>query len=349
MARAGLIRGGAVAVALCASACAQTNLPEDAPASADARVPEPVDAFRGCSRLRSATIVVVVNVDGINDYAPLREALVVGLIERLLDGDLDDDGSSEARPLDRVRLAVVSNEMGDDRFVPMGGCGEPSHGEFIESACGTGGNMQTILAADPAWREEAACRMRDVRGDGLRCVGEPLEAALVALSPDPPPVDVSPRTPLGDTANRAWREVEDVLVVVLESADLRDDCSRRTEEIAVASGTCPPDDPYCCPANLPPVSRTSEGLRAIVGDRPAIFASFGAHGAFDPRMDEVNRLEELERVPECYLSRPHTRMVQLAGDLYPDMHLLPVECMFGVPESAGLAGLAAHILGEVCE
>lgn len=346
MARLGLT-AAVVAATVCLSACAQTNMPSDAEAAVDAAAAT-ADAARDCSPLRSATLVVVANVDSLNDYAPFREALVVGLIDRLVRGDTDGDGVPDERPLDSVRLAVVANEMFDDRFERLG-CGQPSRGELIDSACGGGGNIQTILATDTTWQEETNCRLQDLPGDGATCVGEPLEAALVALAPDPAPVDLSPRTPLGDTTNRAYRDVNDVLVVVVEASDGRDDCSRRIEEVGVESGRCPVEHPYCCAANLPPVSRTSDALRAIVGTRPAVFASFGAHGAFDPRADDRTRLDALERMPECFLSRPHTRMVQLAAGLYPDMHLVPVSCAVSEPDTRGLEGLAAHILGEVCD
>lgn len=314
----------------------------------DARPPDAVDASRRCSVPRSATLIVVVNVDSLNDYAPVRETLVLDLVSRLLDGDLDADGVADARPLERVRLGVVSNEMFDDRFT-MFGCGELARGELISSTCGAGGNMQTIVATDSAWRTEASCRLQDHRGDAATCVGEPLEAALVALSPDPAPIDLSPRAPLGDGVNRAWRDVDDVLVVAFQASDARDDCSRRIEEVGFLSGTCPEDNRYCCDANLPPVTRTSDALRTIVGDRPAVYASFGAHGPFDPTVDAAARLDTLERMPECFLARPHTRMVRLAANLHPDMHLLPTTCPDDEARAAGLTGLSRDVLSRVCD
>lgn len=352
MARARLI-GIAACAALASWGCASTIQRDAAPdqdgagLSTDAPMERDVGPPRPCSPLRSATVVVVVNVDSVNEGAPERREAVLELIQRLLEGDADGDRVPEQRGLSRVRLLVVPNEIRQTEFLILP-CGQENAGEFITSSCGTGGQAQ-VIDASMDWRAEAGCRLRDVPGDWPACVPEPLEAILVALSPEPGPVDLSPRVGLGEGVNAVWREVDDTLLVVLEASDYRDDCSHRLTP--GASELCPGPDLICCEANLPPVSRTATALRAIVRDRPAVYMSLGAHGVFDPALDSPERLDELLSSPECFWGRPHLRMVRLARELHPDMHLVPSVCPETAPglDGRGLDGVVRDVLARICE
>jgi hypothetical protein len=287
--------------------------------------------------------VVVANVDG--TLLP-RTALtdgVLGLLERVMSGDVDGDGTPDATPLEEARLLIVPNEMEDLRFTSLP-CDQPSRGEFIESTCGLGGCAQQIRQGQ-SWREETLCRMRELPDNGRLCVAEPLEAAVVALASDPPPFDLAPRSPQGGGVNAVYRAVDDVLVVLMSAADYRDDCSGRVDE--AAGRDCDHPAGACCESNLRPVSRFASALRQIVGSRPVVYASLGVHPSFDPLIEPRARLAELRGGGLCADAVPHDRMIQLADELYPDMQLVARSEV--CPEVGSTDALARHVLSKICD
>lgn len=275
-----------------------------------------------CSTPRSVTLVVVLNTDGANGSAQYRAELPIDLINMLLTGDVDGARGAEFEPVSSVRLMMVSNEI----------CGAPPYDgrwatEFPAGAC-EDFLRAPVLPIDSGadWEPEVLCRLLPgIGGDHRLCLGEPLEAALVALANDSDGVDVSPLSPLGGTVNRGWRETDDVVALVLEAPDYRDDCSHQF--VPDGTPTCPA--PGCCTDNLPPVTRTSEGLRQILRDRTYVVASLGSHPSFDPQHDEASRLDGWIRdgiPPLCGGDRPHNRMLALAREMQPDMHLVELSC-----------------------
>jgi hypothetical protein len=176
---------------------------------------------------------------------------------------------------------------------------------------------------------------------------------LVALSTGEEGIDVSPAMPLGGGANSAWRDRDDLVLLLLEAADWRDDCSRRMAFPAEVCRDTPDVGGSCCPENLAPVSRTSDGLRRIFGERPYLVASLGMHPAFDARHDDPARLDEWlsEGLPaECAVMRPHRRMVELARQLHPNMDLVPLACDGArPPDIADVGPFVRHILSRLCE
>ncbi|MBN8615566.1 MAG: hypothetical protein J0L92_33530 [Deltaproteobacteria bacterium] len=198
--------------------------------------------------------------------------------------------------------------------------------------------------------DEIRCRLAAVPPEDIQCVPEPMEAALVALAPSPSPVDVSPRSPLGSTTNAAYREIDDVLVLVMEAGEERDDCSRRLDGVG---SECSDETVSltCCDPNAAPVSRAAMGLRAIVGDRPTVYVSLGMHPTIDPAVGGVAAIDAFLERPSCYLSPwdPHRRMARLARELHPDMHLLtalrePSDCGYGE-----MGGLVRAVFDRVCD
>lgn len=321
--------------------CAQTNSAPDAPH---------VDAIRysgRCSPRRSATVILIANRDTPYYVTDDRRAVTLDLLGRLLAGDADGDGASELTGMDSIRFLMLSNELEDTRDFSR--CRNGVRGAFLASTCGSGGPVQTIRATDATWMDEVRCRIADVPDEDLQCVPEPIETALVALSPDPAPVDLRPRSPLGSATNAVFREVEDVLVVIMEAGEERDDCSLRLRELA----PCEPEtvSMSCCDPNTAPITRAAGALRAIVGDRPTVFVSLGMHPTIDPSVGGVAAIDAFLDSPTCYLSPwdPHRRMARLARELHPDMHLItalrePTDCGYGQ-----LDGLVRAVFERVCD
>lgn len=308
------------------------------------------DAASVCARPRTVTLVVIVSSDGANDFREHRAALVGEIVSRLSSGDTDGDGEADAQPVEEIRVMATYNEicLGDEY--------EGYDAEWVSPRDGICGGddasvIQTVRAGED-WREQLRCRLVP-RRDALGCVPEPLEAALVALSTGSEGIDVSPAMPLGGGVNSAWRDRDDLVVLLLEAADWRDDCSRRID-IPADCGT--PDrggGGFCCAENLGPVSRTSDGLRRIFGERPYLVASLGMHPAFDATTDEVGRLDQWlsEGVPEeCFVMRPHRRMVELARQLHPNLDLLPLTCDGAhFAEIADVEPFVRHVLSSICD
>jgi len=310
-----------------------------------------------CSAERTVTLAVIANVDGVNEQSGQRAEVTVRLAERLLRGDPDGDGLADVEPIQRVRVMMTTNET-MERESAMGACGTLGRGgawtsEFLERNCPESRwrRDQVVHEFDTsmAWEEDLRCLLDTdgFRADGA-CQGETFEAALAALSPDPGPLDLSPLVGLGDSLNAGYQS-SDVLVLILQSPDWRDDCSRPIEASPAVSDVC---DGLCCERNLPGVERTSDALRSIVGDRPVVFASYGQHPAFDPSTEGLARLDRLLEVgPEwtgCFQMRPHLRTTRLARALYPDMHLVPLTCS-GETAIPDLEPLARRVFSKFCE
>ena len=313
----------------------------DAPAAMDAG---------SCARPRTVTLVVVVSSDGANDLRELRAELVAEIVTRLISGDTDGDGEADSQPVQEIRVMATYNEicLGDEY--------EGYDGEWVaprDGICGgDDASIVQVVRAGEDWHDELRCRLVP-RRDALGCVPEPLEAALVALSTGEEGIDLSPAVPLGGGVNSAWRDREDLVVLLLEAADWRDDCSRRIEIPADCGSPDAGGGGFCCLENLGPVSRTSDGLTRIFGERPYVVASLGMHPAFDARTDDPARLDEWlsEGLPaECAVMRPHRRMVELARQLHPNMDLVPLTCDGArLPDIADVGPFARHVLSRICE
>jgi hypothetical protein len=310
------------------------------------------DGTSRCPESRSVTLAVVTNTDGASGWLDdVRLQLVIELTERLLSGDIDADGLGDTTPVAEIRLLATGNEICVATAAPGAAFSAPP---FCTVA-----SPELRITTTGSWRSEAECRLSDQANDIPTCVPEPLDAAVMALSPHPAPEWLE-HEPLGDTVNAAWRERDDVFVLVLEAADWRDDCSARFDREGTAA-VCDreTEDPVCCEANLPPVSRTADALRAIVGERPTVFASLGQHPAFDPSSEPVAALdalleagipEECAPGPPTWTGRAHTRMVRLARELYPEMQLVPLSC---VDEWSGelpsVEALARQVFSRFCD
>ncbi|MFO0708609.1 MAG: hypothetical protein U0353_02150 [Sandaracinus sp.] len=348
-------RWGLAWLAVTLLACPNTHATEDA-APGETSTDVATDASAACSAERTVTVVVIANTDGGNELRWARGELVAQLVDRLLSGDIDDDGGSDITPVTEVRILTTSNETCDD----SGSAQAAWVSDHVCARASTTGDVSLVARADTDWRGSLMARLVCTGVELPLCVAEPLETALVALSGHPPPVELSAE-PLGDTGNAAWQDHDDVLVLLLEAADWRDDCSRRFDQTglvdACAGGAV---DPLCCAANLPPVSRTSGALRSILGDRPSVIASLGQHPAFDPRNEPASTLDSIlddgisvacGNIPDATPAQfGHARMVELARDLYPDMHLVPLTCTGRPPrELASTEALARHVFSRFCE
>lgn len=334
---------------ICATGCPATHDTEDASVLAGADALIGPDA-RGCVGPRTVTLVVVVNSDGANDLRELRAELVGEVVARLISGDTDGDGDPDSEPVAEIRVMATYNEicLGDDS--------EGYDAQWVSAGSGICIGDETtrvqVVRAGADWQEELRCRLVPAR-DALGCVPEPFEAALVALSNGSEDIDLTPALPLGGGVNSAWRERDDLVVLLLEAADWRDDCSRRIN-IPADCGT--PDrggGGFCCPENLGPVLRTSDGLRRIFGERPYLVASLGMHPAFDASREDTGRLDEWlsDGVPEeCFVMRPHRRMVDLARQLHPNMDLVPLTCDGArFSDIADVEPFVRHVLSRICD
>lgn len=335
------------------TACPATHHTEDAADTAlGDRGDGPDSPNSRCPRSRSVTIAVVTNTDGASGWLDdVRVQLVIDLTERLLTGDIDVDGLEDTTPVEEVRLLATGNEICVATATPGAAFSVPPFCA-VESAA-------LRITATGEWLSEAECRLSNQAHDIPSCVPEPFDAAVMALSSRPGPEWLE-HDPLGDTVNAAWRERDDVFVLVLEAADWRDDCSARFDREGTAA-VCDreTEDAVCCEANLPPVSRTADALRAVVGERPTVFASLGQHPAFDPMTEPPTTLdtllesgipEECAPGPPTWTGRAHTRMVRLARALYPDMQLVPLSC---VDEWSGdlpsVEALARQVFSRFCD
>ena len=345
-----------IASCLLLCGCPSTRQPDDA--TLDALTTGP------CSLERSATVVVISNVDGGNDLIGDVAAANVTLVERLLSGDVDGDGTRDFEPLERVRVPVALNMP----RVPEGpgdvGCNGVGSGavwtsialdRFCPESPRVGQVVFDIRPGD-SFQEDLRCFLETRDLDG-RCTPETFDTALAALSPADGPVELAPLMGLGDGVNSAYRERQDVLVLLMHQSNRRDDCSRRLHDVPSSVGLCTEegDEPYCCEANLPPVTRTSEALREILRGRPVVYAAYAAAPAFDPTAEPAARLEEIVADgidARCVYVAPHPRTVRLARALYPDMHLLPLVCrgpsMGGVAPPIDVTEVARGAFDRLC-
>ncbi len=149
-----------------------------------------------------------------------------------------------------------------------------------------------------------------------------------------------------------------MLVVLMQQADRRDDCSRRLHMVPRSVGVCTGEreDPHCCDANLPPVTRTSDALREILSERAVVYGAYAFTPPFDPTTQSAEQLDTWRADGidgECVYVVPQLRTVALARELYPDMHLLALACR-GPLEGrerppVDVGALARDAFGRLCE
>lgn len=324
---AGLACG--LAAAATAGCPSTSSLPDDAEIDAAAALV--------WSEVRTTTLVVIANNDDANDFGRDVGTATVELVGRLLDGDVDADGRADFAPMERVRVLVTFNvprrRAGrEDVACSLVGLGGAWTSSALDTFCPDSlqrGNPVLDVRAGDDFEADMRCLVeRQFEGE---CVIETFDAMLAALSPAAAPVELAPLVGLGDGVNAAYRAQNDVLVVLMQQADRRDDCSRRIHPYPRDEGVCAAegDDTYCCDENLPPVTRTSNALREILRDRPTVFAAFAATPPFDPTNEGRDRLDTFLRdgfTHDCVYVVPHLRTVALARELHPDMHLLPLVC-----------------------
>lgn len=316
-----------------------------------------------CSTTRSVTIAMIANNDDANDFGSDVGTATVEIVHRLLDGDVDADGETDFRPMERVRVLVTFNvararATPGDLACSLVGLG----GEWTSSALDTfcpdsaqRGNPVLDIREGDEFEADLRCLVeRQLEGE---CVIETFDAMLAALSPAAAPVDLTPLVGLGDGVNAAYQESNDVLVVLMQQADRRDDCSRRIHPVPRDEGVCTDEgeDSFCCDENLPPVTRTSNALREILRERPTVFAAYAATPPFDPTTGPRAELEVFLSdgfTHDCVYVVPHLRTVGLARELYPDMHLLPLVCrgplVDGERPPIDVTGLARHAFERLC-
>lgn len=320
-----------------------------------------LDATRPCSTQRSATLAVVTNFDN-GELNGVHTETTLALVDRLLRGDADGDGIAEEPPLERVRVLTTPNEAVRSRAADLLDCSVVTYGgawtsTLLDDRCPESpraGHPVFDIEPGELYEDELRCFLyAEFDRDG-QCAGLTFDAALAAFSPRDASVDLTPLVGLGDTTNAAYRERDDVLVVVFQSGVQHDDCSRRTHE-RPPEGVCdgPSDHPLCCEENLAPVTRTSSALRTILSGRSVVYAGYVQFASFDPATQPLSALEALLSDPpnDCaYAGRLHTRTARLARELYPDMHLVPITCgaatTGGVPD---VTALARHVFASICE
>ncbi|MBN8613851.1 MAG: hypothetical protein J0L92_24860 [Deltaproteobacteria bacterium] len=322
-----------------------------------------LDARPTCSGFRSATLAIINNFDSGGERNFVHTGITVELVGRLLRGDPDGDGVPEETPLERVRVLTTPNEPVRARDGDVLDCTVVSYGgawssTLIDARCpGSPHAGHPIFDIEPGddFQADLDCFLYASPSRDGQCPALTFDTALAALSPRDSPVDLTPLVGLGDSTNAAYRERDDVLVVVLQSGNLQDECSQRTYEDP-PDGVCsdPGEHPYCCEENLAPVTRTSDALRAILRGRPVVYAGYVQFAPFDPSTQPVAALDEmLSTHPphECsFAGTLHTRTARLARELYPDMQLVPVACRgdetTGVPD---VTALARHVFASICE
>jgi hypothetical protein len=315
-----------------------------------------------CSGVRTTTLVVIANNDDANDFGRDVGTATVELVHRLLDGDVDADGRSDFTPMERVRVLVTFNvprarAAPDDVACSLVGLGGEWTSSALDAFCPDSaqrGNPVLDIRAGDDFEADLRCLVeRQFEGE---CVIETFDAMLAALSPAAAPVDLTPLVGLGDGVNAAYQDSSDVLVVLMQQADRRDDCSRRIFLFPRDEGVCSGggDDPYCCDENLPPVTRTSTALRQILRGRPVAFGAYAATPPFDPTAEDRELLDTFlsDGFTRCVYVVPHLRTVGLARELYPDMHLLPLVCrgplVGGERPPIDVTGLARHAFARLC-
>ena len=302
------------------------------------------------------------NFDSGGELNFTHAGITVELVDRLLRGDADGDGVPEEVPLERIRVLATPNEPVRSSSPTVLDCTVVSYGgawtsTLLDDRCPDSpraGNSVFDIEAGEEYRDDLLCLLAAAPSRDGQCVGETFDTALAALSPRDAPVDLTPLMGLGDSTNAAYRERSDVLVVVFQSGNLRDDCSQRTYENP-PEGVCsdPGELPLCCDENLAPVTRTSNALRTVLAGRPVVYAGYVQFAPFDPTTQPVEALDALFADPpyECaYAGTLHTRTAMLARELYPDMQLLPVACMgegpLAIPD---VTALARHVFASMCD
>lgn len=143
----------------------------------------------------------------------------------------------EEVPLDRVRVLATPNEPVRSRSDVLE-CSVVSYGgawtsTLLDAVCPDSSRVgNPIFDIEPGddFEDDLTCLLYAPFSRDGQCPGEPFDAALAALSPRDSPVDLAPLMGLGDSTNVAYRERDDVLVVVFQSGNYGDDCSHRTYE-----------------------------------------------------------------------------------------------------------------------
>lgn len=229
---------------------------------------------------RGAPVDVLFVMQGSAYSTPLAYdvSVAVGRFGRaILTGDVDEDGDADFEGAESLRIGVVSSVMGVGAAVGSpgtAGCDETGDDGLL---------AQAPWPADRAGCEDAPmssfeslesidglselsqfdCRLN--RGDS-RCVAEPLEAMLKAITPSTSTVRFRNDT-VGhsDGANAGFLREDSLWVIVILGT--RDDCSIELESEAWTSEpVCSRTISACCDRWLYPLDRYVDGLSRLRAD-----------------------------------------------------------------------------------
>lgn len=300
-----------------------------------------------CTTARSKLDVLLV-VDDSNSMAEEQSSLreqIPRIVRAIATGDLNADGVQDHPAVDSLHVGVVTTDLGAGGY-PVPTCEGAAGDDAVLRTAGATSEMgcaesyapyqELSLGEDPEALVQAVSCVA-LAGTGGCGFEQQLEAALKALSPSDAEITFAHGSGQGDLANAGFLRDDAVLAIVVLTDE--NDAS-----MADASLVDPTSSTYSeglnlrafmHPEALQPVSRYTDGLRALKADPddvilaviagiPADLAASGASHAeilADPRMAErideadPNRLAPSCNVPGRGIAFPPRRLVEAAAEL----------------------------------